>query len=65
MISWGSIKTKWSKVGHLYQGLAVASVLILVLLIVGITWYYKSYSNPTNAFWGMVSNNLSVMSISK
>jgi hypothetical protein len=65
MINWGTVKSKWSKIGHWYQGLAISSILVLALLIGGIAWYYQSYSNPTNAFWGMVGNNLSVMSISK
>jgi hypothetical protein len=37
----------------------------LVIVVAGITWFYKYYSNPQNVFWDMVENNLSTSSITK
>lgn len=35
------------------------------VLLVGIFWYYRVYTDPQKVFWGMVSNNLSTDGVSK
>lgn len=40
-------------------------VVVLALVLLGIFWFYRSYEDPGNVFWGMVGDNLKVTGVTK
>lgn len=63
MVSMRNAKQDYSADSHLVRIILIASVLIFSAGIM--MWYENIHKNPSNVFWAMVDNNLSIYGVSK